>query len=134
MQNHPGIGYAMLVHSQRDILKAAATIAYQHHEKWDGTGYPQGLAGEEIHIYGRIVALADVFDSLTFDRVYRKALTDDAVFDLIRREKGKHFDPLLVDLFFQEIETFMLIKESYRDGNAPYLSASRRNQSTALQD
>jgi len=71
MKNHPGIGYAMLVHSKRDILQAASVIAYQHHEKWDGTGYPRGLKGEEIHIYGRIIALADVFDSLSFDRVYR---------------------------------------------------------------
>ena len=134
IKNHPGIGYAMLVHSQRDILKAAATIAYQHHEKWDGSGYPQGLVGTDIHIYGRILALADVFDSLTFDRVYRKALPDEEVLDLIRREKGKHFDPILVDLFFQEVETFMVIKEAYRDGKAPYLSTSRLNQPAALED
>lgn len=116
IKNHPGIGYAMLIHSKRDILQAAAVIAHQHHEKWDGTGYPQGLAGEEIHIFGRIVALADVFDALTSDRVYRKAMPDEEVLDLLRRERGKHFDPLLVDLFFAELETILAIKESCREG------------------
>lgn len=119
IKNHPGIGFAMLVHSKRDILKAAAIIAHQHHERWDGSGYPQGLAGEDIHIFGRIVALADVFDALTSDRGYRKAMADEEVLDLIRRERGKHFDPVLVDLFFQELETILAIKKSYRDGKTP---------------
>ncbi len=119
IQNHPGIGYAMLLHSKRDILKAGSIIAHQHHEKWDGSGYPQGLSGADIHIYGRIVALADVFDALTSDRVYRKAMPDKEVLDLIRREKGQHFDPILVDIFFEELEAFMAIKESYRHGKTP---------------
>ncbi len=118
IKNHTGIGYAMLVHSKRDILQAAAIIANQHHEKWDGSGYPQGLAGEGIHIYARIVALADVFDALSSDRVYRKALPDAEVLDLIRSGKGKHFDPDLVDLFFEKLEAIMAIKETYREGQA----------------
>ncbi len=116
IKNHPSIGYAMLIHSKRDLLQAAAVIANQHHEKWDGSGYPQGLAGEDIHIYGRIVALADVFDALTSDRIYRKALPDKEVLDLIKHEKGKHFDPVLVDIFFEELDTILAIKETYRDG------------------
>jgi response regulator RpfG family c-di-GMP phosphodiesterase len=119
IKNHTVIGHAMLVHSKREILKAAAIIASQHHEKWDGSGYPQGLAGEDIHIYGRVAALADVFDALTSDRVYRKAMPDEEVLALIKREKGKHFDPVLVDLFFADLDTFMVIKETYRDGRAP---------------
>ncbi len=118
IKNHTGIGHAMLVHSKRDILQAAAIIASQHHEKWDGTGYPQGLAGEEIHIYGRIVALADVFDALTSDRIYRNAFSDEEALDLIMREKGMHFDPALVDLFFAELKTFLAIKETYRTSSA----------------
>ncbi|MBC7962765.1 MAG: HD domain-containing protein [Steroidobacteraceae bacterium] len=126
IQNHPGIGYAMLVHSQRDILKAAAIITYQHHEKWDGSGYPQGLSGEDIHIYGRILALADVFDALTSDRVYRKAMPDEEVLDLIRREKDKHFDPMIVDIFFQELDKIMAIKKNYHNGNTPICQLSDR--------
>jgi response regulator RpfG family c-di-GMP phosphodiesterase len=116
IKNHTGIGHAMLVHSKRDILQAAAIIASQHHEKWDGSGYPQGLAGEEIHIYGRVVALADVFDALTSDRVYRKAMSDEEVLEIIKTGKGKHFDPALVELFFAELDTFMTIKNKYQDG------------------
>ncbi len=119
IKNHPGIGYAMLVHSKRDILNAAAIIAHQHHEKWDGSGYPQGLVGEEIHIFGRIVALADVFDALTSDRVYRKAMPDEKVLEIIKSERGKNFDPVLVDLFFDELDALMAIKASYRDGVVP---------------
>ncbi len=132
MKNHTGIGYAMLVHSQRDILKAAAIIAQQHHEKWDGSGYPQGLSGADIHVYGRIVALADVFDALTSDRVYRKAMPDEKVLDIIRSDRGKHFDPILVDLFFEELDTFMAIKESYRGGILPLCQLSDRPNAMCL--
>ncbi|RJQ48467.1 MAG: HD domain-containing protein [Nitrospiraceae bacterium] len=112
VKNHSGIGYAMLLHSSRDILKAAAIIAYQHHEKWDGTGYPQGLKGEDIHIYGRIIALADVFDALTSDRIYRPAWDDSDVISWIHRERGKHFEPALVDIFMQNLNAFFEIKEN----------------------
>ena len=131
IKNHPGIGYAMLIHSKRDILQAAAIIAHQHHEKWDGTGYPQGLSGEAIHIFGRIVAIADVFDALTSDRVYRKAMPDEEVLDLLRRERGKHFDPALVDLFFAELETILAIKESCREGKIASCRVPRPQASLA---
>jgi response regulator RpfG family c-di-GMP phosphodiesterase len=116
MKNHPGIGYAMLVHSRRDILQAAAVIAYQHHEKWDGTGYPRGLKGEDIHIYGRIISLADVFDSLSFDRVYRNSWKNEDIIDFIRKERGKHFQPDLVDFFLRDIDIFFAIRERYSVG------------------
>lgn len=121
MKNHTGIGYAMLLHSTRDILRAAGIIAYQHHEKWDGTGYPLGLKGEDIHAYGRIVALADVFDALTSDRVYRPAWADSDVINWIREQKGRHFDPALVEIFLENVDAFFEIKEKYRRATATYV-------------
>jgi response regulator RpfG family c-di-GMP phosphodiesterase len=90
-------------------------VAHEHHEKYDGTGYPRGLKGEDIHIYGRITALADVFDALGSDRVYKKAWEDERIFELFRSERAKHFDPELVDLFFENVEEIMTVRESYKD-------------------
>lgn len=115
MDTHAELGFNMLKKSQRTLLKAAATVAYEHHEKWDGTGYPRKLKGEEIHIYGRITAMADVFDALGSDRVYKKAWEDERIFKLFINEKGKHFDPKLVDLFFENLETLLSIRERLRD-------------------
>ena len=114
IKNHPGIGYAMLLHSSRDVLKAAAIIAYQHHEKWDGTGYPRGLRGTDIHIYGRIAALADVYDALSSDRVYRRTWPDADVVTWISQQKGRHFDPDLVDIFMDNLADFAAIRQTYR--------------------
>lgn len=113
MQNHPTIGYEMLKNSNRSLLKMAATIAYEHHEKWDGSGYPNGLKGEEIHIYGRITAIADVFDALSFERVYKPAWSDERIFELLKQERGTHFDPQLVDIFFEHAEDFLNIREVF---------------------
>jgi len=115
MDSHAALGYEMLKHSSRPLLKAAATVAHEHHEKWDGSGYPRGLKGEGIHIYGRITALADVFDALGSDRCYKKAWDDERIFQLFKDERGKHFDPALVDLFFKYKSQFMQVRESYRD-------------------
>jgi response regulator RpfG family c-di-GMP phosphodiesterase len=115
MEQHAQLGYEMLKHSQRPLLKTAATVAYEHHEKYDGTGYPRGIKGEDIHIYGRITAIADVFDALGSDRVYKKAWEDVRIFDLFRSERAKHFDPELVDLFFENIEEILSVRETYRD-------------------
>lgn len=115
MKKHAELGYEMLKHSSRPILKAAATLAYEHHEKWNGTGYPQGLKGEETHIYGRITAIADIFDALGSDRCYKKAWNDDKIFTLIREERGEHFDPKLVDIFFDHLDEFLTVRDSYRD-------------------
>ncbi len=115
MEQHARLGYEMLNHSKRPLLLAAATVAYEHHEKFDGTGYPRGLKGDDIHIYGRITAIADVFDALGSDRIYKKAWEDTCIFDLFRSESGKHFDPKLVDLFFDNIEEIKNVREAYKD-------------------
>jgi len=115
MKEHSIIGYNILKDSNRDILKTAAIVAKEHHEKYDGSGYPLGLKGEEIHIYGRITAIADVFDALGSDRCYKKAWKDEKIFELLKKEKGKHFDPILVDLFFENIDEFIEIRNKYKD-------------------
>ncbi len=115
MDTHAQLGYEMLKHSQRPLLKTAAIVAYEHHEKYDGSGYPRGLAEKEIHIYGRITALADVFDALGSDRVYKKAWDDERIFSLFKQERGKHFDPLLIDIFFENLDQFLVIRDRFKD-------------------
>jgi response regulator RpfG family c-di-GMP phosphodiesterase len=115
MDTHAALGYDMLKHSGRTLLLMAATVAYEHHEKWNGTGYPRRLKGEEIHIYGRITALADVFDALGSDRVYKKAWEDERIFDLFKEERGEHFDPQLVDIFFEHLDEFLAIRKQFKD-------------------
>ncbi len=115
MQSHTIAGYELFKHSKGAILKAAAIVAYEHHEKFDGTGYPRGLKGEEIHIYGRITALVDVFDALGSDRVYKKAWKFKKIKNLFIEQKGKHFDPELVDLFLQNSSKFKKIRDKLQD-------------------
>ena len=117
METHAELGYNILKSSERTLLKAAAIVAYQHHEKWDGSGYPKGLKGEEIHIYGRITAFADVFDALGSDRVYKKAWPDEKVFNLFKEERGCHFDPKLIDLFFENLDSILAIRNEFKDEN-----------------
>jgi response regulator RpfG family c-di-GMP phosphodiesterase len=115
MKKHAMIGYNVLNGSNRSLLQAAAIVAHQHHERWDGTGYPQGLKGEAIHIYGRITAIADVFDALGSDRVYKKAWELDRILELFHEERGRHFDPMLIDKFFLHLEDFLNVRERYKD-------------------
>ncbi len=115
MDTHAQIGYDMLKHSTRPLLKCASIVAYEHHEKWDGSGYPNKLKGEEIHIYGRITAIADVFDALGSDRCYKKAWEDEKIFNLFKEERGKHFDPKLVDIFFDKLTEFLKIRDQLKD-------------------
>ncbi|MEA3497473.1 MAG: HD domain-containing protein [Campylobacterota bacterium] len=115
MKEHAQLGYEMLKVSQRHLLKIASIVAYEHHEKWDGTGYPQGTKGEDIHIYGRITALADVFDALGSARVYKLAWDDKKIFEMFKEERGKHFDPKLVDIFFENLDQFLEIRDSLKD-------------------
>ncbi|RXJ98001.1 two-component system response regulator [Arcobacter sp. CECT 8989] len=110
MKSHAQIGYEILKDSQSEFLKAGAIIAINHHEKYDGSGYPKGLKGDEIHIYGRIVAVVDVFDALTSHRPYKKAWSLDDALNLLKEESGKHFDPNIINLFIKNIEE---IKEIY---------------------
>ena len=115
MDTHAKLGFDMLKNSHRELLQLAATVAYEHHEKWDGSGYPRGLQGENIHIAGRITALADVFDALGSERVYKKAWEDERIFNLFKEERGKHFDPKLVDIFFENLDEFLKIREQFKD-------------------
>ena len=115
MMTHTSLGYDMLKYSTRDLLKTAAIIAKEHHEKYDGTGYPFGLKAHEININARITALADVFDALGSNRCYKMAWSDDKIFEMFVEEKGKHFDPTLVDLFFDNLDEFLSIREKYQD-------------------
>lgn len=115
METHAKLGYELLKDSQRPLLKMASIIAHEHHEKWDGSGYPQGKKAEDIHIYGRITALADVFDALGSDRCYKKAWDDEKIFNLFKEESGKHFDPKLVDIFFEHLDEFLKIRETFKD-------------------
>lgn len=114
MKTHSQIGYDMLKFSKREILKAAATVAHTHHEKWDGTGYPNKIAGEEIHIYGRITTIADVFDALGHDRVYKKAWELDRILELFKDQRAKQFDPILTDLFLENINSFLEIQKNLK--------------------
>jgi response regulator RpfG family c-di-GMP phosphodiesterase len=107
----------MLNHSNREIFKAAAIIAYQHHEKYNGQGYPNGLSGDNIHIYGRIAAIADVFDALNTERVYKKAWTLEEILDFFTLESGNHFDPKLVSLFFDNLPEILKIRAQYLDSS-----------------
>lgn len=115
MQTHAELGYEMLKNSKKPILQAAAIVAREHHEKWDGSGYPNAKAGEDIHIYGRITALADVFDALGSERVYKKAWELDEILELFREESAKHFDPKLVKLFLDNLNDFLLIRDKFKD-------------------
>lgn len=99
IKNHALIGYELFKTSKRELLNTCAIVALQHHERWDGHGYPHGLEGENIHLFGRIVALVDVFDALTHNRVYKPAWSVEDAKSYILNEKGRHFDPSIVDAF-----------------------------------
>ncbi|SEO23675.1 HD domain-containing phosphohydrolase [Paenibacillus sp. OV219] len=115
MKNHTTIGYNLLKNSDRELLKTAAIVAYEHHEKWNGTGYPQGLKGEEIHLYGRITAIADVFDALGSERVYKKAWELERILILFNEERDRHFEARLVDVLNEQLPAILDIRNRYRD-------------------
>lgn len=115
MQLHAEKGYQILKDSERSIVQTGAIIARDHHEKWDGTGYPAGKAGMDIHTYGRISALADVYDALRHQRCYKEAWDRDKVLEFIKSESGKHFEPKLVDIFVENINEFESILSNFPD-------------------
>lgn len=115
MKTHASIGYEMFKDSGKEVLQAAALVAHTHHEKWNGSGYPNGLAGEEIPLFGRIVAIADVYDALGCDRVYKKAWEHEKIIDFFKAQSGVHFDPVLIELFFEIMPEILKIKETYAD-------------------
>lgn len=109
MKTHAVKGYELLKNSKRRLASAAAIIAHEHHEKWDGSGYPRGLQGDKIHIYGRIIALADVFDALMHKRQYKSAWSVEESVEYIKSNSGTHFDPELVELFINNLPQFLEI-------------------------
>jgi putative two-component system response regulator len=115
MQSHSEAGAKLLEGSQSELLKAAHTIALSHHEKWDGTGYPSQLKGEEIPLYGRIVALCDVYDALSSVRPYKQPWPKEEVEQYINDLSGKQFDPKLVEHFNEVKEEFYRILQEYKD-------------------
>jgi two-component system, response regulator RpfG len=111
MERHTTIGHEILANSESELLRMAATIAFTHHEHYDGSGYPQGLVGEEIPLDGRITAVADVFDALLSDRCYRPALPVEGAVAAIREGRGTHFDPHIVDVFLDHLEEALPLRD-----------------------
>jgi putative two-component system response regulator len=114
MERHTEIGHAILTGSGSKLLELAATIAYTHHERYDGTGYPRQLAGEAIPVEGRVAAVADVFDALTSQRPYRAALPMDEALETMIAERGRHFDPHVLDAFLDSVDEAVAIHEPHR--------------------
>ncbi len=115
MEKHTFIGRSILQNSPSHLLKIAAEIAASHHERFDGMGYPAGLAGEDISLVGRICAVADVFDALTSKRPYKKAWPVERARKTLKEGKGKHFDPKCVDAFLSRFNEALKIKGRYKD-------------------
>jgi putative two-component system response regulator len=112
MKRHAEIGHRILSGSKWPLLEMAAEIAITHHEKCDGTGYPNGLTKDEIPLEGRIAAVADVFDAISTDRVYRKAFTLGQSVEILKEGRGSHFDPELLDLFLDALDEVLVIKDA----------------------
>jgi putative two-component system response regulator len=119
MKTHAAMGEKLLDGDDSDLMHMASEIALTHHEKWDGSGYPNGLAGEAIPLAGRIAALADVFDALTSVRPYKQAWTVEAAVGLIKDNNGKHFDPALVEVFLQELPAIVAIRQRFAEPGDP---------------
>ncbi len=114
IKGHTLIGGELFGNSERSLMKAARIVALEHHENYDGSGYPYGKSGEEIHIFGRIVAIADVFDALSMERTYKKSWPMEEIIEYMKRERGKKFDPKLIDLFLENIDLFLEVGKKER--------------------
>ncbi len=125
---HTEIGYRILAGSDSELLKVAALIAWTHHERYDGSGYPRGLKGQDIPLEGRITAIADNFDAITTERVYKPAYDFDHAKQLMLNERGKHFDPDLLDIFFDSMVDVQRIYDQFADPS--WLSTSRQRAIT----
>jgi putative two-component system response regulator len=115
MKTHAMIGYEILKDSNSEYLQSGAQIALTHHEKYNGRGYPKGLVGDEIPIFGRIVAVVDVFDALTSNRPYKKAWSFEDALNLLKEESGQHFDPKIVDIFINNVDEIKEIYNSFKE-------------------
>ena len=111
IKQHPAIGQKLLGGSTNTLLKASEIVAFSHHERWDGTGYPNGLKGEDIPLYGRIISIADVFDALTHERPYKPRFDKDKSLQIMRDYRGNLFDPGLIDVFFDNHKEVEFILE-----------------------
>jgi len=119
MKQHTVIGSRILSGSTSELLQMGEIIAMSHHEKWDGSGYPEGLEGEAIPLYGRIVTVADVFDALTTVRPYKKRLTNEDAYEIIKNGSGTHFDPKVVEVFFASVKEIEKIQKKHKDSPQP---------------
>jgi len=135
MKTHTNIGAKILANSKADILRIAQEIAISHHEKWNGRGYPQGISGKEIPLVGRIVGITDVFDALTSKRPYKDPYPVEVALDIIRKERGEHFDPEVTDVFLKNIDGILRIREevgSPEDVSLADFMWSERDRSSGL--
>ena len=121
MKNHSEAGYRILAGSGFPVLDMAAEIALSHHEKWAGTGYPKGLKGDKIPISGRLTAVADVFDALSTERIYKPAFPLEKCLAIIREGRGTHLDPEIVDVFLESLDDVLEIQRNFPDGGAYHL-------------
>jgi len=116
MKQHAELGAKMLEGAEQfPVLKAGHIIALEHHEKWDGSGYPHAKKGKDIHLYARIIAIADVFDALSSKRCYKEPMPLEKVLSIMKNDAGTHFDPELIELFLNNLDLFLEIKENYKD-------------------
>ena len=118
MRSHVEIGARIIGEHPQGVLKTARTVALTHHEKWDGSGYPNGLSGEDIPLEGRIVAIADVFDALTSERPYKHAWPLEQALELLREQAGKHFDPRLVGIFHEVLPAILAVRNRFPEDGA----------------
>jgi putative two-component system response regulator len=124
MKTHTTLGRNAILHAEREMgvevefLTFAKEIAYSHQEKWDGSGYPEGLAGEQIPVSARLMAVADVYDALISRRVYREPMSHAEAVRIIGLTRGKHFDPDVVDAFLEVQDNFQAIAIAYSDSDA----------------
>lgn len=124
MKAHVEIGSELLSGGTSKLVKAAEIIARTHHEKWDGTGYPNQLCGKEIPLYGRIAAIADVFDALTSERPYKPAWTPDEAVEEIRAQAGRHFDPAIVEVFVLALPNILEIMRKCQSDDEAFAAAA----------
>jgi putative two-component system response regulator len=135
MERHAQVGYELLTGSDSELLELAATIAWTHHERFDGSGYPRALAGEAIPLVGRIAGVADVFDALTSDRVYRPAFELDHAVATMQADRGTHFDPDVLDLFLDSLDSVVAIRDrAARKDDAPAIGNAEPELPTLLAD
>ncbi len=115
MKQHTVFGGRILNNSTSKLLQAGEVIALSHHEKWDGSGYPKGLAGKDIPLWGRICAVADVFDALSSKRPYKEAFSKEKTLEIMKESRGKHFEPKLMDLFLENIDKVLVVQKKYKE-------------------